>query len=115
MSLSTFHPVTAAWFRSTLGEPTEVQARAWPLIQRGRHALISAPTGSGKTLAAFFSIIDELVQRRLEAPLPDELCVLYISPLKALSVDVEKNLRIPLTGIEAGLEAAGLEPHGEIR
>ena len=115
MGLSSFHPVTAAWFRSTLGEPTEVQARAWPLIQRGQHALIAAPTGSGKTLAAFFSIIDELVQRRLQGPLPDELHVLYISPLKALSVDVEKNLRVPLIGIEAGLETAGLARHGEIR
>ena len=70
MSLSRFHPVTAAWFQDALGEPTEVQARAWPLIQAGRHALIAAPTGSGKTLAAFFSILDELVQRRLSAPLP---------------------------------------------
>jgi ATP-dependent Lhr-like helicase len=115
MSLSSFHPVTAAWFRDALGDPTDVQERAWPLIQRGQHALIAAPTGSGKTLAAFFSIVDELVRRRLEGPLPDALHVLYISPLKALSVDVEKNLRIPLTGIEAGLEAAGLVRHGEIR
>src|SRR5690348_13235136 len=115
MSLATFHPITAAWFRDALGEPTEVQARAWPLIQGGQHALIAAPTGSGKTLAAFFSILDELVRRRLEGPLPDELHFLYISPLKALSVDVEKNLRVPLTGIEAGFEAAGTPQHGEIR
>src|SRR5688572_7776843 len=115
MALSRFHPACADWFRSSLGEPTEVQARAWPLIQAGRHVLIAAPTGSGKTLAAFFSIIDELVKRRVEAPLPDELLVLYISPLKALSVDVERNLRVPLTGIEQRLTADGVAHAGEIR
>jgi ATP-dependent Lhr-like helicase len=76
MSLAAFHPACAAWFRETLGDPTDVQARAWPLIHQRQPVLIAAPTGSGKTLAAFFSIIDELVKQRLEAPLSDELHIL---------------------------------------
>src|SRR5262245_65448368 len=107
MALSTFHPASATWFREALGTPTGVQAQAWPLIREGRNILIAAPTGSGKTLAAFFSILDELLLERLAGTLTDETRVLYVSPLKALTVDIRKNLQLPLAGIEAGLAAAG--------
>ena len=110
MSLSTFHPASASWFREALGAPTDVQAEAWPLIREGRNVLIAAPTGSGKTLAAFFSIIDELLLERLAGTLADETRVLYVSPLKALTVDIHKNLQSPLAGIEARLAAAGQAP-----
>ncbi|HEY4592987.1 MAG TPA: DEAD/DEAH box helicase, partial [Thermoanaerobaculia bacterium] len=92
------------------------QARAWPEIQAGRHTLIAAPTGSGKTLAAFLAAIDDLVRRALlsEDGLPDETAVVYVSPLKALSNDVEKNLEEPLAGIRRELVEMGL-PDAEIR
>jgi ATP-dependent Lhr-like helicase len=101
MSLARFHPVTQSWFTETLGAPTDAQCRGWEAIRAGRHALIAAPTGSGKTLAAFLSAIDELLIEGLAAPLPDEVRVVYVSPLKALSADIEKNLADPLRGIEA--------------
>src|SRR6188508_1430061 len=110
MALSTFHPAAADWFRETLGTPTDVQAQAWPLIREGRDVLIAAPTGSGKTLAAFFSILDELLLERLAGTLTDETRVLYVSPLKALTVDIHKNLQDPLAGIESRLAAAGENP-----
>ncbi len=92
-----FHPAVREWFASSLGEPTPVQALAWPVLHRRESALLLAPTGSGKTLAAFLSCIDRL----MFAPAPEgERCrVLYVSPLKALAVDVERNLRAPLAGI----------------
>src|SRR5690348_12910525 len=98
MSLDRFHPATAAWFRATFQEPTRAQAQAWPAIGAGSHTLIAAPTGSGKTLAAFLSAIDDLVKEGLERGLANECQVLYISPLKALSNDVQKNLQAPLEG-----------------
>jgi ATP-dependent Lhr-like helicase len=101
MSLERFHPHTRSWFTETLGAPTDAQCRGWEAIRAGQHALIAAPTGSGKTLAAFLSAIDELLVEGLAAPLPDEVRVVYVSPLKALSADVEKNLAEPLRGIEA--------------
>src|SRR5256885_10013305 len=110
MSLSQFHPVVARWFSETLGEPTAAQRRGWPAIRDGRHTLIAAPTGSGKTLAAFLSVLDDLFQEGLRAPLPDEVRVLYVSPLKALSADVHKNLAEPRRAIRALAEAAGLTP-----
>ncbi|HEX2225166.1 MAG TPA: DEAD/DEAH box helicase, partial [Thermoanaerobaculia bacterium] len=104
-----FHPSVAAWFERTFGGATEPQARAWPEIRAGRHTLIAAPTGSGKTLAAFLSAIDELVWQALSPEgLPDETRVVYVSPLKALSNDVEKNLEQPLAGIRRELERRGL-------
>jgi ATP-dependent Lhr-like helicase len=110
-----FHPAVASWFERRFGAPTEPQARAWPEIRAGRHTLIAAPTGSGKTLAAFLSAIDDLVrQSLLGGGLPDETRVVYVSPLKALSNDVEKNLVEPLAGIRAELAAQGL-PDVEIR
>src|SRR5213595_908024 len=96
-----FHPVVARWFEQTFGSPTEPQLCGWPAIQSGRHVLISAPTGSGKTLAAFLASLDVLFREGVEADLPDETQVVYVSPLKALSNDVRKNLQEPLTGIRA--------------
>jgi ATP-dependent Lhr-like helicase len=115
MPLTDFHPAIASWFEKRFGAATEPQARAWPEIRAGRHTLIAAPTGSGKTLAAFLSAIDDLVrQALLGGGLPDETEVVYVSPLKALSNDVEKNLEEPLAGIRAELAAMGL-PDVEIR
>jgi ATP-dependent Lhr-like helicase len=106
MPLSSFHPAVAAWFGRSLGEPTLPQRAAWPAIAAGEHTLIAAPTGSGKTLAAFLWAIDTLVRESVErGALPDETRVLYISPLKALSHDVDKNLQLPLDGIAAELKA----------
>src|SRR5213079_3202269 len=85
----------------TFGSPTEPQLRGWPTIQSGRHVVISAPTGSGKTLAAFLASLDVLFREGVEAHLPDETQVVYVSPLKALSNDIRKNLQEPLAGIRA--------------
>jgi ATP-dependent Lhr-like helicase len=93
-SLDAFHPTVAAWFAERLGRPTPPQERGWPEIRAGRHVLIAAPTGSGKTLAAFLHALDGLL--RQGAGLPDETQVLYVSPLRALSNDVQKNLSAPL-------------------
>jgi len=114
MSLHIFHPATAAWFRKTFAAPTEAQAAAWPAIRAGRPTLIAAPTGSGKTLAAFLAAIDALVCESLERGLKDECQVLYVSPLKALSNDIQKNLQAPLEGIRNELFESGL-PDVEIR
>ncbi|MEM9012741.1 MAG: DEAD/DEAH box helicase [Pseudomonadota bacterium] len=99
-----FHPATTAWFAGRFGQPIPAQARGWAEIAAGRHTLISAPTGAGKTLAAFLSAIDALVSAGTEGPLADATQVVYVSPLKALSNDVERNLAEPLAGIA---EAAG--------
>ncbi len=99
MALSGFHPTIQQWFRSRFGEPTEPQKQGWPLIRAGRHTLIAAPTGTGKTLTAFLWAINDLLAP--EEPLPNETRVLYVSPLKALSNDVQKNLDAPLREIEA--------------
>jgi ATP-dependent Lhr-like helicase len=97
--LSAFHSVVDGWFRQRFGEPTEAQRLGWPHIVSGRNTLIAAPTGSGKTLAAFLPSIDRLVRRSVDHGLTDETHVLYVSPLKALSHDVERNLTEPLTEI----------------
>ncbi len=112
--LASFHPAVSAWFERRLGAPTEVQERSWPEIRAGRSVLVAAPTGSGKTLAAFLAAIDDLVRRGLEGGLSDATEVLYVSPLKALSNDVEKNLAEPLAGIRVELAARDL-PDVEIR
>jgi ATP-dependent helicase Lhr and Lhr-like helicase len=112
MSLASFHPASRAWFASALGQPTPAQADAWPAIKAGKHTLIAAPTGSGKTLAAFYAAIDELVWQAQQAPLPAETRILYISPLKALSNDIERNLQQPLAGIEDELFLQGAHPAG---
>ena len=109
-----FHPAVSAWFRQTFGAPTETQALAWPAVQAGRDVLIAAPTGSGKTLAAFLAAIDSLVRQGLEAALPDQTQIVYVSPLKALSNDIQRNLEAPLAGIRAALKTSGL-PDVDIR
>src|SRR5439155_7868518 len=103
-----FHPAVAAWFDRSFTAPTAAQAEAWPAIQAGRHVLIAAPTGSGKTLAAFLAAIDDLVKQGLAGTLADETQIVYVSPLKALSNDIKKNLDAPLAGIRAELAARGL-------
>jgi ATP-dependent Lhr-like helicase len=103
-----FHPVVDRWFAETIGEPTPAQARGWQSIRNGRHTLIAAPTGSGKTLAAFLTALDDLFREGLAGGLPDEVRVLYISPLKALSADIHKNLVEPREGIRRLAAAAGL-------
>lgn len=110
--MDAFHPALRAWFERTLGAPTEAQRQGWRIALSGEHVLIAAPTGSGKTLAAFFTAIDALVRESRNAPLPDETRVLYVSPLKALSHDIEVNLRAPLTGIDAMLAELGEAAHG---
>ena len=99
--LPDFHPLIASWFDATFAAPTEPQLRGWPEIRSGRDVLISAPTGSGKTLAAFLSCLDELVRSAAEGALPDRTFALYVSPLKALSNDIHKNLERPLAEISA--------------
>jgi ATP-dependent Lhr-like helicase len=94
-----FHPAVAGWFRSAFPAATSVQLKAWDAIGGGTHTLISAPTGSGKTLAAFLGVIDLLAKQAAAGTLRDETQILYVSPLKALSNDIEKNLRAPLEGI----------------
>src|SRR5438445_7428431 len=108
MPLAGFHSAVQRWFETRFREPTEPQRRAWPLIQEGRDVLIAAPTGSGKTFAAFLAAIDDLVRQGLEGTLRDETQVVYVSPLKALSNDVQKNLSEPLAEIRQTLEALAL-------
>src|SRR4029078_5647107 len=110
-----FHPAVAAWFRSAFPAPTSVQLKAWAAIGAGTNTLISAPTGSGKTLAAFLAMIDELAKQAALGRLRDETQVLYVSPLKSLSNDIEKNLRAPLDGIGRELAAQLLGGDAPIR
>src|SRR5512138_2762294 len=98
-----FHPAVESWFADRFDAPTPAQADAWPAIKAGEHVLIAAPTGSGKTLAAFLAAIDELVREGEQWGLPDETRVLYVSPLKALSNDINRNLEAPLHGIREQL------------
>src|SRR3984893_5204452 len=113
-SASLFHPSVCAWFNGAFSAPTPAQAKAWPAIKAGRHVLIAAPTGSGKTLAAFLAAIDDLVRQGLDGTLRDETQVVYVSPVKALSNDIRRNLEAPLAGIREELRAQGL-PDIEIR
>jgi ATP-dependent Lhr-like helicase len=106
--LDRFSPATAAWFRGSFSAPTAAQEGAWEAISSGRHALVVAPTGSGKTLSAFLWALDRLASE----PVPEERLrrcrVLYVSPMKALAVDVERNLRSPLVGIRHAATRLGL-------
>ena len=102
------HPLVRDWFLAKFGGPTEPQIEGWPPILAGKDTLISAPTGSGKTLAAFLACIDQLVRKALDGGLQDRTEVLYISPLKALGNDIQKNLEIPLGEIQALAGARGL-------
>jgi ATP-dependent Lhr-like helicase len=112
--LAAFHPAVAAWFTRTFAAPTVAQVEAWAAIGAGKHVLVAAPTGSGKTLAAFLAAIDELIRQGLQGGLPDETRILYVSPLKALSNDVQRNLEGPIAGIRDELALLGL-PDVEIR
>src|SRR5947209_14141519 len=94
-SLQWAHPVTAEWFLRKFGSPTEPQEEGWPSVVRGDATLISAPTGSGKTLAAFLVCIDKLLREAIAGTLTPTTHVVYVSPLKALSNDVQKNLEQP--------------------
>jgi len=107
MSLEQFHPIVAAWFEQRFRIPTDVQERSWPAIASGQDVLIAAPTGSGKTLAAFLTCIDRLFKKALNGSLDDRTHVVYVSPLKALSNDVQKNLQQPLAEIASRAFEAG--------
>ena len=104
------HPASVSWLQNDLGQPTEVQRRGWDSIATGADTLIAAPTGSGKTLAAFLLMVDKLVRQALAGELEQQCQLLYVSPLKALSNDIDKNLQQPLRGINAELERLGLGP-----
>ena len=114
MNLEIFHPAVARWFGKSFPAATAPQAEAWPAIKAHRNTLIAAPTGSGKTLAAFLAAIDDLVRLGVEGKLDDTTHVVYISPLKALSNDIQRNLQFPLEGIQEELRAMGL-PEVNIR
>ncbi len=100
--LDQFHPAVQGWFKETFEAPTSIQERAWAEFANRTHTLIAAPTGSGKTLAAFLAAIDDLVQQAVAGTLSQATQILYVSPLKALSNDIEKNLQLPLRGIVIG-------------
>ena len=111
--LAPFSPAVRAWFEASFEAPTQAQAEGWAAIARGEHTLIHAPTGSGKTLAAFLYTLDRLAQHPSPPPQkgqPGHVRVLYISPLKALTYDVERNLRAPLTGIGLAAQRLGEAP-----
>ncbi|MEK6397983.1 MAG: DEAD/DEAH box helicase, partial [Terriglobus sp.] len=125
--LELFHPVTAAWFRAVFEGPTQPQREGWPAIARGDSTLILAPTGTGKTLTAFLWCLDRLMlqprpvatvevkqtrgRKAAAVPVPEGVRVIYISPLKALAVDVERNLRSPLQGITNMAQRMGVDVH----
>lgn len=111
MALESFHPAVRDWFTSAFAQATPVQDRAWRAIAARQHTLIAAPTGSGKTLAAFLAVIDELVKSALQGTIDEGTSILYVSPLKALSNDIHKNLEQPLAGISRNLQQTG---HGDI-
>src|SRR5204862_6770391 len=113
-----FHPVVARWFEAKFGSPTEPQERGWPAIQSGANTLIAAPTGSGKTRGAFLASLDELFREGLAGTLRSGTRVVYVSPLKALSNDIHKNLEEPLAGIRAAMRAGegrDIEVRAEVR
>ncbi len=110
-ALALFHPVTAEWFRAVFERPTSPQVLGWPAIARGDHTLILAPTGTGKTLTAFLWCLNRLMLAPPPAGTVDTCRVLYISPLKALAVDVERNLRSPLAGIASMAQRCGVSVH----
>jgi len=110
MSFRHFHGLAKSWFESQFTVPTSAQEQAWQSIKAGRHTLISAPTGTGKTLAAFYAAIDDLLQSGLDGTLGTGVQVVYVSPLKALSNDIRKNLEQPLDGIAEQLHLTGMAP-----
>src|SRR5581483_3204714 len=109
-AVARFGPATRAWFTGAFAAPTVAQEEGWRAIAGGRHALVVAPTGSGKTLAAFLWALDRLATRVRDPDASEGVRVVYVSPLKALAVDVERNVRAPLAGIRAAAERAGAAP-----
>lgn len=107
MSFSQFHPAVSHWFESSFDASTEVQLEAWKHIHQDKHTLIAAPTGSGKTLAGFLAVINKLVEKQERGELEQKTYVVYVSPLKALSNDIEKNLQFPLNGIKQEFKNLG--------
>src|SRR5947209_12616013 len=99
MPLQNFHPLIRQWFQACFREPTEAQRLGWPAIQERQNTLIAAPTGSGKTLSAFMASLDRLLRLALAGELRDQTYVVYVSPLRALSNDIERNLQGPLADI----------------
>jgi ATP-dependent Lhr-like helicase len=109
-----FHPVVRQWWGSRFGDPTPAQLEGWSAIRRGEHTLIAAPTGSGKTLAAFLTSIDQLLREGLsKGGLPDEVRVIYVSPLKALSADIHKNLAVPRREISSPIKITAAVRSGD--
>jgi ATP-dependent helicase Lhr and Lhr-like helicase len=104
-----FHSLVSRWFLEAIGEPTSAQRRGWEAIRSGQHTLIAAPTGSGKTLAAFLTTIDDLVREGRQSALPDAVRVVYVSPLKALSADIHKNLAEPRRALRRLAEETGAD------
>src|SRR5688500_5972228 len=113
-ALAPFHPIVRQWFTETLGEPSAPQRAGWPAIAGGEDTLILAPTGTGKTLAAFLWELNALVTDGLQAPLANAVHLLYVSPLKALNNDVQRNLETPLAALKERFQQAG-ERFPEIR
>src|ERR671927_665104 len=113
-ALQPFHPHIRRWFKETLGEPSDPQRLGWPAIASGEHVLILAPTGTGKTLAAFLWELNALITEGLERPLANAVHLLYVSPLKALNNDIQRNLERPLAELQGRFERAG-ERFPEIR
>src|SRR5688572_7658293 len=110
MSLNLFHKAVSNWFKESFKKPTDVQVKAWNAIKSSDNTLIAAPTGSGKTLAAFLSAIDDLIKQGIAGNLQAGTQIVYVSPLKALSNDIERNLQFPLDGIKKELQNMGLPP-----
>src|SRR5215217_5147191 len=113
-ALTPFHPIVRAWFTETLGEPSAPQRAGWPAIAAGSDTLILAPTGTGKTLAAFLYELDQLITDGMQAPLANAVHLLYVSPLKALNNDVQRNLELPLAQLKERFQSAN-EHFPEIR
>src|ERR1051326_5284807 len=113
-ALKPFHPIVRAWFRETLGEPSAPQRDGWPAIASGGHTVILAPTGTGKTLTAFLWELNQLIVDGAREPLANAVQILYVSPLKALNNDIQRNLERPLSELRERFTAAG-KPVPEIR
>lgn len=112
--LAPFHPIVQQWFRAALGEPSSPQREGWPAIASGSHTLILAPTGTGKTLTAFLWELNQLIVDGMDEPLANAVHILYVSPLKALNNDIQRNLELPLAQLQERFSAAG-ERFPEIR